>query len=77
MRCKLLVKMDSKAQSLENVMAAVRQNEFAVRNLTARLSLDETLFFLTLEVEGKESSSTLTDQIVSMNEVMAVENLGA
>ncbi len=77
MHSKLLVKMENSENSLEKVMATIRQSDFQVRNLNARLSLDETLFFLTVEVEGKTSSATLADKIVTMQEVKAVESLGA
>ncbi|MFN8389594.1 MAG: ACT domain-containing protein [Bdellovibrionota bacterium] len=77
MQSKLLVKMENSDKCLENVMATIRQSEFQVRNLSARLSLDETLFFLTVEVEGKTPTNMLADRITSMNEVRAVERVSA
>jgi acetolactate synthase regulatory subunit len=77
MQSKLLVKMENSDKSLENVMATIRESEFHVRNLNARLSLDETVFFLTVEVEGGEPTTALAARITSMNEVKAVESLGA
>lgn len=70
---KLLVKMQNGEGSLERVIAKVRENHFQVRNLSARLSLDESLFFLTLEVEGQEPAATLTSTIGSLAEVKTIE----
>ncbi len=70
---KLLVKMQNGEGSLERVIAKVRENHFQVRNLSARLSLDESLFFLTLEVEGQEPTATLTSTIGALDEVKAIE----
>lgn len=70
---KLLVKMVNDARSLEKIMAAVRASEFTVRNFNARLSLDEKVFFLTMEVVGKQPSSALSHQLTSMSEVTSVE----
>ena len=73
MQSKLLVKMQNEANSLERVMAKVRESEFQVRNLNARLSLDETLFFLTMEVEGEVPMSELSTTLQSLSEVRSVE----
>ena len=73
MQTKLLVKMVNDARSLEKIMAAVRASEFTVRNFNARLSLDEKVFFLTMEVVGTQPSSALSHQLNAMTEVTSVE----
>lgn len=54
-------------------MAAVRESECQVRNLNARLSLDESVFFLTLEVDGERSSDDLSSVLGAIQEVKSVE----
>ncbi len=70
---KLLVKMQNSEGSLERVIAKVRESHFQVRNLSARLSIDESIFFLTLEVEGEGQTAGLTSRIGELNEVKTIE----
>lgn len=73
MSTKVLVKMQNHERSLETLMAAVRESAYQVRNLNARLSLDETIFFLTLEVAGDEPLKTLSANLSSIEGVKSVE----
>lgn len=73
MQTKVLVKMQNQERSLERLMATVRESECQVRNLNARLSLDESVFFLTLEVEGERSAAELSSTLNAMSEVKSVE----
>ncbi len=73
MQTKLLLKMQNEACNLEKVLTAVRESEFQLQNLSARLSLDEKIYFLTMEVEGTASSAKLSSNLSSMNEVTSVE----
>ena len=73
MQTKVLVKMQNQERCLERLMATVRESECQVRNLNARLSLDETVFFLTLEVEGERSAAELSSTLNAMSEVKSVE----
>lgn len=76
MHTKVLVKVKNHERSLEKLMSVVRESEFQVRNLNARLSLDESVFLLTMEVEGSQPTSALSEQLNSMNEVKSVEFSG-
>ena len=76
MHTKVLVKVKNHERSLEKLMSVVRESEFQVRNLNARLSLDESVFLLTMEVEGSQPTSALSAQLNSMNEVKSVEFSG-
>ena len=73
MHTKVLVKVNNHERSLEKLMGVVRESEFQVRNLNARLSLDESVFLLTMEVEGSQPTSALSEQLRSMTEVRSVE----
>ena len=73
MHTKVLLKVKNEERSLEKLMEVVRESEFQVRALNARLSLDESVFFLTLEVEGEVSATSLSGQLSAMKEVNSVE----
>ena len=73
MQTKVLVKMQNDAKSLERMMARVRESEFQVRNINARLSLDETVFFVTMEVEGESPTAELSTTLKQLAEVRSVE----
>ncbi len=73
MQSKLLVKMQNDEKSLERMMAKVRESEFQVRNINARLSLDETVFFVTMEVEGESPTAELSTTLKQLAEVRSVE----
>jgi acetolactate synthase regulatory subunit len=59
--------------SLERLLAAVHEKGCDVVEISARRSLDETIFFVRLTLRSAGDTPNLTDTLASMSEIKQVE----